>query len=205
MQKVTEPLGDDEIHVWWLGYRRELGRAPLRAILASYLDEPADALVLHDDAHGRPELAPPHAGLYFNWSHSGDRAVVAVARGIRPGIDLERLRPRRRSLDLAHRFFSTAEALALARLAPALLDPAFLALWTAKEAVLKATGRGLAFGLDRLEFTVLPEPLRLLRLDEDAASAWQVHPLACDSAHVGTLAWRGPPRRIRSMTLAERG
>jgi 4'-phosphopantetheinyl transferase len=203
--KVAEPLRDDEIHVWWLDYRREHGRAPLRAVLAAYLGEPPEALVFAEGEHGRPALAAPHDGLAFNWSHSGGRAVLAVARGIAPGIDLERLRPRPRALEIAGRYFCADEAAALAALPPAQRDDAFLALWTAKEAVLKATGRGLAFGLDRLHFAMSPTAVRLLRLDGDDAGAWQLHPLDPDPGHVATLAWRGPPRRIRRRALAADG
>lgn len=203
LAKVSEPLGDDEIHVWWLAYQRERGRAPLRRVLSAYLGEPAETLVLHEGPYGRPALAAPHHELAFNWSHSGHRAALAVARGIAPGIDVERLRPRPRGLEIAQRFFYAPESEALGRLEPSRRDEAFLSLWTAKEAVLKALGRGLAFGLDRLQFSVPPEPVRLLRLEGDDAAAWQVETLSLDPTHIATLAWRGPPRRIRLMTLAE--
>ena len=195
--KVAEPLRDDEIHVWWLDYRREHGRAPLRAVLAAYLDATPESLAFLEGEHGRPTLAGPHAGLAFNWSHSGDHALLAIARGIQPGIDLERLRPRPRALDLARRYFCADEAAALAALEPERRDDAFLALWTAKEAVLKATGRGLAFGLDRLQLAAPPAPARLLRLDGDDAAAWQLQSLETRPGHVASLAWRGPPRRVR--------
>lgn len=202
LTKVAEPLHDDEIHVWWLDYRREHGRAPLRAILADYLHAAPDMLAFIAGEHGRPVLAGPHAALSFNWSHSGDHALLAIAHGIAPGIDLERLRPRPRALDIARRYFCTDEADALAALEPGQRDDAFLSLWTAKEAVLKATGRGLAYGLDRLQLTVPPAPSRLLRLDGDDASAWQLQSLAPDTGHVASLAWRGPARRVRLFALA---
>jgi len=203
--KVAEPLRDDEIHLWWMDYRREQGRAPLLAVLATYLGRPAGSLALVEGAHGRPALAAPHAALAFNWSHSGERALLAVARGVVPGIDLERLRPRPRALALARRYFCAGEAAALAGMPPDTRDEAFLGLWTAKEAVLKAIGRGLAFGLDRLELSVPPAPLQLLRLDGDDAGAWQLQRLAPDRAHVATLAWRGAPRAVRLRTLVADG
>lgn len=203
LPKVAEPLRDDEIHVWWLAYRREQGRAPLLAVLAAYLDrDPADVALVAGE-HGRPALADPQAALAFNWSHSGGHALIALAQGVVPGIDLERLRPRPRALEIARRFFCAGEADALAALPEAQREHAFLALWTAKEAVLKATGRGVAFGLDRLQFALPPAPPRLLRLDGDDASAWQLHAFAPDDAHIASLAWRGGPRRIRRLTLAD--
>jgi len=200
--EIAQHLLDDEIHVWRLGYRRELGRAPLRALLAAYLGEPSETLVLIEGEHGRPALAAPHDSLAFNWSHSGDRALLAIARGVAPGIDLERWRPRPRALEIAQRFFCTEEAAALALLDAEPLTSAFLELWTAKEAVLKALGHGLAFGLDRLRFGVPPAAPGLLWLDEDDASQWHLQRLPAEGEFVATLAWRGAPRRIRTWTLA---
>jgi len=200
--EIAQHLRDDEIHVWWLGYRREVGRAPMRALLAAYLGEPPESLMLIDGEHGRPALAAPHDSLAFNWSHSGDRALLAIARGVAPGIDLERWRARTRALEIAQRFFCAEEAAALAMLDAEQLTSAFLDLWTAKEAVLKALGRGIAFGLDRLRFAVPPAMPGLLWLDEDDASQWQLLRLPADGDFVATLAWRGAPRRIRTWTLA---
>ncbi|WP_449426990.1 4'-phosphopantetheinyl transferase family protein [Rhodanobacter umsongensis] len=200
--KVAEHLHDDEIHVWRLGYARERGRAPLRALLGAYLGQPPEAVMLIDGEYGRPVLASPHEALAFNWSHSNDQAVLAIARGIVPGVDLERLHPRPRALEIAQRYFCRDEAEALAALDPEQRNAAFLELWTAKEAVLKALGRGLAFGLQRLRFAVPPAPTSLLWLDGDDAAQWQLQRLTTDAAHVATLAWRGTPRRIRRWTLA---
>jgi 4'-phosphopantetheinyl transferase len=195
---VAEPLRDDEIHLWRLAYRREHRRAPLRAVLGGYLGLPAAEVALVAGAHGRPELAPVHdRSLRFNWSHSGGCALVAVARGISPGIDLEQLRPRARALELARRFFTADEAAALAALPEAARSTAFLQQWTAKEAVLKSLGRGIAFGLHRLNVAGAGAPLALTWLDGDDAAAWQLQPLDVDAQHVAALAWRGTPRQLR--------
>src|SRR3546814_6405959 len=68
--------------------------------------------------------------------------TCALPIWIVPGIDLERQRPRARALEIAERYFSADEAAALAALPAADRSVAFLELWTAKEAVLKALGRG---------------------------------------------------------------
>lgn len=199
---VAEPLRDDEIHVWRLAYRRELGRAPLRTVLGYYLGMPADRVALVSGEHGRPQLGPAHdRSLHFNWSHSGGRALIAVARGITPGIDLEQLRTRARALELARRFFTPDEAAGLAALPDVARNAAFLQQWSAKEAVLKSLGRGIAFGLHRLNVAGAGAPLALTWLDGDDAGAWQLQPLDVGTQHVAALAWRGGPRRIRWHTL----
>ena len=186
-----------------MAYDHRQGRAPFQALLAGYLGRAAADVRLEAGEFGRPRLAGADAGaLHFNWSHSGDQALCAVARGIEPGVDLERLRPRPRALEIARRYFSHEETAALAALVPERRDAAFLQLWTAKEAVLKATGRGLAFGLHRLGIADEEERLALRFLDGELPAQWQLHRLALDGAHVGSIAWRGGPRTIAVLTLA---
>jgi len=204
VSKVAERLGPDELHIWSIAYDRHQGRNPLRALLASYLGCAPEQVCLVEAEHGRPELAAAHAStLSFNWSHSGERAVVTVGYALRPGIDIERLRPRPRALEIAERYFDPEEARWLQAMDNGLRDQAFLELWTAKEAVLKALGRGLAFGLHRLRILMQRDRVHLRWLDGDDAQAWQLHPLALDRAHVGAVAWRGEPRRLRYWTLAD--
>lgn len=201
---IAAELGESQIHVWCLGYDRAQRRAPLRALLGLYLGVPADAVVLVESEHGRPELAKPlDRTLQFNWSHSGGTALIAVARGCAPGVDIEQLRPRPRAMQLAERFFHPEETAALLALDKSEQERGFLQLWTAKEAVLKAMGRGIAFGLERLRLTVPPAGPRLLWLDGDDAAQWQLRPALVGEGYVGSVAWRGHARDIRYGTLAD--
>lgn len=203
LTNVAEALRDDEIHVWLVGYRASGGRLPLRVVLAAYLGIAADQVVFTDGVHGRPALAAMHdPSIGFNWSHSGGRAVIAVGRHITPGIDLEQVRPRRRALALAERFFSADEAAALAALPVEQQELAFLDLWTAKEAVVKALGRGIAFGLDRFSVARTSDQLHLQHLQGDDADAWQLQRLGIADDLVAALAWRGEARRVRLGTFA---
>lgn len=199
---ATEYLGDEEVHVWHFAYQREHGRAPLLGLLARYLGGVAADIQLTVGAHGRPRIEPtPDSQLDFNWSHSGNRAAVALARHVAPGIDLEWLRPRANVLPLARRFFHAEEVAGLVARPAAERSAAFLELWTAKEAVLKATGRGIAFGLHRLRVSN-DGALRLAWLDGDDATAWQLQRLQLDAGYVAALAWRGGARRVRVCQLA---
>jgi 4'-phosphopantetheinyl transferase len=204
--KVAERLGDDEIHVWRLAYDHHRGRAPLLSMLSAYLGSTPEAVQLEESEHGRPMLAGAFRDAFaFNWSHSSDQALIAIARGIAPGVDLERLRPHPRALLIAARYFSPDETAALEALPEGQRDRAFLELWTAKEAVLKALGRGIAFGLHRLSIAGSSDAPVLGRLEGHETDQWQLHRLALDHDHVGSLAWHGEPRRIRLWTLAGAG
>lgn len=202
--KVAEPLHADEIHVWRLQRPRGMKREPLLALLAGYLGIAPDAVRLVAGEHGRPALDSGHGdALDFNWSHSGELALVALARGIAPGIDVELRRTRANALEIAQRFFTAEEAAWLGTLDEDARRAAFLELWTAREAVLKALGRGLAFGLDRLAFRREASGLVLQRLDGEDPSAWQLQRLEVGGDAFAALAWRGTTRRIRCFALAD--
>ncbi|MGV9883558.1 4'-phosphopantetheinyl transferase family protein [Streptomyces sp. NPDC003006] len=107
--------------------------------------EPADAFRLTYEPGGRPRLtgaaAPPHVSI----SHG--RGVWAVALGTTGpvGVDVEAVRPVP-ALRMAGRWLDAAAADWLARVPAAARPAAFLWLWTQKEAIGKARGRGLRDG-----------------------------------------------------------
>lgn len=183
-----------------------LHKGAWRAVLARYAGLPIAALTLTVDTYGKPHLAAPSL-LGFNLSHSGDVVLLAIAHGLDLGIDVESLRPRPRALQLAQRYFTDDEAATLAALSVDDRQQAFYRLWTAKEAVLKALGRGVAFGLERVGFRLTAGGTAVLPQDfQDAAapaSAWQLHALAPAPGHFGALAWRGAPRTLRLFALAD--
>ncbi|GAB3032607.1 4'-phosphopantetheinyl transferase superfamily protein [Oleiagrimonas citrea] len=195
--RASRHLGLDDVHVWRLAYRHDQGRTPLRQMLAAYLDvDPAD-VHFHHGEHGRPALTG-HAELDFNWSHSRDIALIAIARSLpQLGIDVEASRPRPRALQLAQRFFAASEHEQLAALPAASQQTAFLRLWTAKEAVLKALGEGLRYGLHRVTFD-LGRTAPIARSFSGSAApvhAWQLHAIQ-DADCTASLAWRGDARRV---------
>ena len=198
------PLGDDEIHVWFCEIdavttpqRRRAAQGFLRQRLAAYCSCDAGELVVETGEHGKPVLAG--AAFAFNLSHSGNRAALALARGTDIGIDIEVPTRPRAHRELAGRYFCAREADAIAAADENERERLFLRLWTAKEAVLKALGRGLAFGLDRLEFDPAAAAPVLLRIAPDGGNAgdWQVHALPLTLPAIGHVAWRGGDRRLR--------
>jgi 4'-phosphopantetheinyl transferase len=204
------PLGDDEIHLWffpqWNAPVDAADSLPLRTLLAGYLNREAMTVRIERSDHGKPYVAGKPA-LEFNLSHSAGAALVALSRNQPLGVDLEIPRRPRPVLALAQRFFAPAEAAALAALPEARRQTAFLNLWSGKEAVLKALGRGIAFGLDRIVFDLdaRGEDLCLQRFDlEPAPASWRIvplHPVACA---VGALAWHGPECRLRAFNASGR-
>ncbi len=200
-----QPLDSHEIHLWFCEFpqrepaaSRRQAQAFLLRLLSAYLLRRVHATELQVGAHGKPALAAD--GVDFNLSHSGSAAVVALARGVEVGVDLESPGRPRPHAELARRYFCDREAQVIENTPETLRETAFLRLWTAKEAVLKALGRGLAFGLDKLEFDAAADPPALLRIDAAGGSAthWHLHALPLPSPWLGHLAWCGETRRVRN-------
>lgn len=160
------PLADDGLHLWLLPHRRgERSTDALRASIARYLQIDPYSVDLQRRETGRPVLASPLSDLRFSASHSGDALLLGFMRGDCIGVDIESLKPRPLALELARRFFTAHEAAALNAMPAAEREDAFYRLWTAKEALLKAIGHGLAHALDRVGFGFTSSKLELRELD----------------------------------------
>ncbi len=94
--------------------------------------------------HGKPVVRGSADRVSFSLSHSGDRVVVAATCGIPVGVDVERESAAARALETSELVLATNEREMLARLPEDERARAFLRMWTRKEALLKATGDGLA-------------------------------------------------------------
>lgn len=204
-------LDDEEIHVWRLDgpsgaparLLSGLAHRALGQLLIAYSGRDEPPAILRGE-HGKP-YSTELDGLEFNVSHSGSHALIALARHLPIGIDIEGPGRARSIDDIAQRYFAPSEAAALRRLPEEQRRVAFLRLWTGKEAVLKALGHGLSFGLDRVEFELNAdgELGRLRQVDHiDAQHSgwhWQVVP-AIDDYHA-VIAWQGPPRQLRLLRI----
>ncbi len=103
----------------------------------------AGVLHLHEEAlHAGPYGKPEAPGVFFSLSHSGGYALLAVSDGD-VGADLERVRPAPERVSA--RVFTPEEQRWLE--AGCDHDARFFTLWTLKEALLKACGRGLTLPL----------------------------------------------------------
>ncbi len=174
--------------------RFTVGRALLRWLVACYTGRPARALRLVAGPYGKPMLADGggHA-LRFSLSATRGLAVVALAAGRDVGVDVEGLRPLPDALTLARTAFTSREAAALDRLPDSDRATAFLRAWTRKEAVVKAIGAGLSFGLDRVEVTMTPAPrLRAIEGRSRDAAGWSLVDLGLPRGTLGALAVAGP-------------
>jgi 4'-phosphopantetheinyl transferase len=176
-------------------------RGQLRLVLGRSLGIPPAQIQFAYGSHGKPELVGPAArtGLRFNLSHSEDFALVAVTSAGPVGIDVEHIRCVPEDGVLVSRFFSPREQAGFSVLPDDQKPAAFFKLWTRKEAWLKATGDGVAGGLDHVEVTFLPgEPARLLGIPEgrETVADWSLYDLAVPDGFTAALAVQSPEVRL---------
>ncbi|HVY80703.1 MAG TPA: 4'-phosphopantetheinyl transferase superfamily protein [Steroidobacteraceae bacterium] len=168
----------------------------LRALIGAYARCPPQALRWIYGPNGKPALAGDRAGrLSFNLSHSGSRALLAVAAGAEIGADLEQHRAIE-AASIADRFFFGAEREAIrAALEP---DAIFYRYWTAKEAVMKGCGAGLSLPLDQFGVMFQAEDRATVQTCNPAVLApdWTVQTLAMDEGWSAAVAARGNAWRV---------
>ena len=122
-----------------------LCRAALRAILCERLGCENEDLAFPTTEQGKPwaVVAGEPAPVSFNVSHSGRHGLIAVAPRGRLGIDVEELAPRRNLDLLMDGMLGEEERGEIASLEGNVQLRSFFRIWTMKEALLKAQGRGL--------------------------------------------------------------
>lgn len=162
----------------------------LRIELARYLAVAPRDLRFEVGAHGKPRV--PGSDVRFNLSHSGDVGLVAVAWRRDVGCDVEWVSERPRADELAERFFSPAERVALAAVPDAERRAAFFDCWARKEAFVKARGEGLSLPLDSFDVAVTGAP-RILATRPDPAEAarWQLLALDPSPGYAAALCVAG--------------
>jgi 4'-phosphopantetheinyl transferase len=172
------------------------GRAALRRLLSQRLGVPPREVALRSGAGGKPELdVPGTPPLHFSVSHSGAVVLVAIATG--PiGIDLEGPRQLRHALEVAARTFARSELELLARLPSVARPRRFLEIWTAKEAVLKAS-EGLP-GLRGVEVT--PGPDGAICAAGAGDGRWAVRTFEPAPGYVGAVAAESLPAALEILS-----
>lgn len=177
-------------------------RGRLRQTLARIMGCDAHNLLFEYTAQGKPVLAGQWQkySVTFNVSHSYDIALIGITLERRLGIDIEKIQYDTDFTGLARRFFSNTEQEALNKLSEDVIPRVFYSCWTKKEAVVKALGEGITFGLDAFDVSVdLDELHAVLKIDMigDETSDWSVFSLLPNENYTASLAVEGNNIEIR--------
>ena len=171
-------------------------RGLLRWLLSQYLPVPPTQHEFVRGEFGKPGLLVSRktTSIQFNFSHSAGMAVYAITGGIEIGVDIERIRLMDDIEDIVEIFFTKGESATLRALPAGRKLEAFYNCWTRKEAILKATGEGIARGVNRVEVTLAPsEPAQVLKAPGvgHAGLAWTVHSFKPATGYIAALAYQG--------------
>lgn len=137
-------LGERDVHVWVVplddpakARRRELAHLAQGRLLAAYLGVTPAMLEFERAPGGKPRLRGEP--LQFNLSHCERLALVAVARSLPVGVDVQGPHPTATKPWFAKRICSPRE---YEHFGGAPAPHELLRLWARKEAVVKARGEG---------------------------------------------------------------
>ena len=168
--------------------RREM----LRHVLSPYLHVPPRHVQIEIGTSGMPRLATRSHGpdYRFSLSSAGPICAIAVAYRLEVGVDVETRRHGVRALELASRFMTPTERRALQR--AGLTELAALAIWSRKEALLKALGRGLAIDMQQVSFDAVG------RYRDGVGRPWYAADLEVPGDFVGALVTQGTRPRVVS-------
>jgi len=177
----------------------------LRLLLGAYLGLPGKSVIINRKNRGKPVLdSDTHdMKLHFSMAKSEDKLLIGLSSTAHIGVDLETTnRVARDAMGVACRYFSPAEAQSLADVSPAERDTAFLRTWACKEAVVKASGYGIAnqFG----KFTVqtdLSRPVAVLDFEGNGPGEWSLAMARPGEGFLGAVATRDSISKLRAFTL----
>lgn len=169
--RITTIISPGEVHIWMISIARSMvlcddadqilsveekdrasryyherdrvrfiiSRVALRKTLGGYVEMKPEDIEFAIGANKKPMIAGSEH-IQYNVSHSGDKIVIAVS-GRPVGIDVEYINEQYNVQDVAETCLSETEQEAIRQQEHSAQD--FYRLWTRKEALLKATGKGI--------------------------------------------------------------
>lgn len=170
----------------------QVSHGALRFILCQYVDCHPAEIKYQVTSNGKPFLVNDPE-LYFNLSHSHERAIVAVSRIHPLGVDIEHVRSLENIDLLARQCFSPTEYQAFSVLPESDRLLGFFNAWTRKEAFIKAIGDGLSYPLADFDVSLHPgEDAQLLSVARDPleVKAWTMLAFNPGNGYVAACAVR---------------
>jgi 4'-phosphopantetheinyl transferase len=175
-----------------------IARTALRSLLSRYLGISPSACNFEFNAHGKPSLkAPPQ--LRFNVSHSNDVVLIAIAKDLDVGIDVEVHRHVDNLDSLAASILCTADYALWLGCPVSERTATFYRVWTCKEAVAKAIGCGMAMDFKSLRIGFTPgHTAELISIGEPSRQVgkWSLRELESDYGYSAAIAACSPGLKV---------
>lgn len=168
------------------------GRATLREILGSYLEQPPSSFFIETAPQGKPRLSGRFNALdvRFSLSRSYGLALFAFSLNREVGVDIEKIRPEFVREGIAELYFSAREQQDLENTPSEFRMEAFFRCWTRKEAYIKARGEGLNIPLDSFSVSLKPDEPALLSSQD--SERWKLYSIDTPPGFAGALVAKAP-------------
>ena len=171
-------------------------RGILKQIIAKYLAIEPKNLLFEYNRFGKPFLNSDFLkhDLRFNMSHSKNIALYCISYQKDVGIDIEYIREDVEFQQIIHRFFSHKEKEFIQKITIDKRREAFFRIWTRKEAVLKALGKGISFPIQMVNVPYNRSNfiIRINNVDDQCKeSSWYVQDLLPANNYIASIAIEG--------------
>jgi 4'-phosphopantetheinyl transferase len=187
MNQLTLLLTKDELeraNRYYREYDRQrfiISRGYLRILLGRYLYKAPQGLIFEIGENKKPFLSGSE--LQYNISHSGDCILIGIS-DLAIGVDVEKPDPKMHFDEIMELSLSQPE-ISFVKCSFSKIE-AFYELWTRKEAVLKATAKGIDDDLRYIpglagEHYILPAII-------GSEKTWFVHSFNVNHDHIGSVA-----------------
>ena len=190
IDKLKEVLIDDEvkqiskiIHLPTVKLKI-VSRALARLLLGKYLDVCSKKIIFNVNEYGKLEL-DHNFHLFFNISHSNVKVLIGITDVSPIGVDLEFVQPLSNEQLIAKKFFSSNEYISYRNCY--LNQGSFYRFWTAKEAIIKALGKGIGAAMS-VPDVILEENHWLLKGNMPKMANWKLYEMDLERDYKACLA-----------------
>lgn len=164
-------------------HRFLIRRAMLRILLGEYLNRLPNEICISEGKNKKPIIENAGTNLHFNLSHSNAYILLAITNSP-VGIDMEEVDPAFDYSDIVNQSFTSEEKKYLHQSDMAVNR--FYELWTRKEALVKATAKGIT---DDLKVTSCLSGTNVLNKDViDSVENWLIESFEVTDGYIGSLA-----------------
>jgi len=185
---VKEKIQADQYHTKALSHKYVISHGILRLILSYYTKQcPQDIEFTHNE-YGKPFLK--NSNIYFNMSHSHNKASYIVALNYKVGIDIEYHDDNLDVMRLSDFVLTSQEIMFLKSSEDKEKLATFYRLWTMKESLIKANGQGLSYPINSIEaLNLLPgDKILLTNKEDNLEQELYIYKLKVSPAYSGFIA-----------------
>ena len=154
-------------------------RGMIKKLLSIIINKDPHKIEFSYNHHGKPFINEKYHGysVEFNTSHSGVYGLIAITLDNKVGVDIQKIKPEIDFRALSNRFFSNNERNELLKLEKHEQQEAFYLGWVRKESFIKATGMGVAYGLDRFSVSLNKEDNSNVVISDYENKKWHCYDL----------------------------